>query len=157
MLSETKVGTILRRRDRVQTQCDTMPLRAGEVARVIALHQSAGTSRAEAIVTVIVERIYDVLALLVMLFVLLPWLPHVAWVHAAALVAIVVLAGTAVSIIVLVAFGERPFRFLLRPLARLPFVSLARTELVATNLVRGPAALRDPWLAMVAALLTAVM
>src|SRR5439155_1217410 len=67
---------------------NVLPARAGEVARVIALHQSAGTSRAEAIVTVVVERLYDVLALLVMLFVLLPWLPRVAWVHTAALVAI---------------------------------------------------------------------
>jgi hypothetical protein len=136
---------------------NVLPARAGEVARVIALHQTAGTSRAEAIVTVVVERLYDVIALLVMLFVLLPWLPHVAWVHAAAFLAIGVLAVTVVSIIVLVAFGERPFRFLLRPLARLPFVSLERTEVVATNLVRGAAALRDPWLATVAALLSAVM
>jgi uncharacterized protein (TIRG00374 family) len=136
---------------------NVLPVRAGEVARVIALHQTAGTSRAEAAVTVVVERIYDVLALLVLLFVLLPWLPHVAWVHAAASLAVAVLVATVVSIIVLAVFGERPFRFMLRPLARLPFVSVARTEVMATNLVRGAASLRDPWLAATAALMTAVM
>jgi uncharacterized protein (TIRG00374 family) len=136
---------------------NVLPARAGEVVRVIALHQTAGTSRAEALVTVVVERLYDVLALLVMLFVLLPWLPQVTWVRAAALFAIALVACTALAIVVLVAFGERPFRFLLRPFARLPFVSLERTEVVAANLVRGAASLRDPWLAAVAALLTAVM
>jgi uncharacterized membrane protein YbhN (UPF0104 family) len=136
---------------------NVLPARAGELARVIALHQTAGTSRAEALVTVVVERLYDVLALLVMLFVLLPWLPHVTWVRTAALFAIALVSCTVVAIVVLVAFGERPFRFLLRPFARLPFVSLERTEVVAANLVQGAASLRDPWLAAVAALLTAVM
>jgi uncharacterized membrane protein YbhN (UPF0104 family) len=135
----------------------TLPARAGEAARVVALNQSARTSRAEAIVTVAVERLCDLLALLVMLFVLLPWLPHVTWVRAAAVLAIALVVGTVVAVVVLSAFGERPFRFLLRPFARLPFVSVERTELAAASLVRGATSLRDPWLAAVAALLTAVI
>jgi uncharacterized membrane protein YbhN (UPF0104 family) len=57
---------------------------------------------------------------------------------------------------VLVRFGERPFRFLLRPLARLPLLSLERTERAAAGLVRGAASLRQPWLAVVALVLTAL-
>jgi uncharacterized protein (TIRG00374 family) len=135
---------------------NVLPARAGEAARVIALNRSAGTSRAETVATVVVERLYDVLALLVTLFVLLPWLPHVTWVHAAAILAIVLVAGTAAGVVVLVRYGERPARFLLRPLARLPFVPLERTERAAAGLVRGAASLREPWLAVVALVLTTV-
>ncbi len=135
---------------------NVLPARAGEAARVIALNRSARASRAEIVATVVVERVYDVLALLVILFVLLPWLPHVTWVHAAAILAIVLVAGTAAAVLVLARFGERPFRFLLRPLARLPFLSLERTEGAAAGLVRGAASLRQPWPAVVALVLTSL-
>jgi glycosyltransferase 2 family protein len=135
---------------------NVLPARAGEVARVIALNRSTRTSRAEIVATVVVERVYDVLALLVLLFVLLPWLPRVTWVHAAAILAIVLVVGTAVAVVVLIRFGERPFEVLLRPLARLPFLSLERTERAAASLVRGAASLRDPWLALIALALTIV-
>src|SRR5439155_12874710 len=68
---------------------NVLPARAGEAARVIALNQSTRTSRAEIAATVAVERLFDVLALLVVLFVLLPWFPHVTWLRAAAILAIV--------------------------------------------------------------------
>ncbi len=135
---------------------NVLPARAGEAARVIALNRSARTSRAEIVATVVVERVYDVLVLLILLFVLLPWLPHVTWVHAAAILAIALVVGTAVVVVMLVVFHERPFRFLLRPLARLPFVSVERTEHHAAALLRGAASLRDPWLAAVAFVLTAL-
>jgi uncharacterized protein (TIRG00374 family) len=131
-----------------------LPARAGEAARVIALNQSASTSRAEIVATVAVERLYDVLGLLVLLFVSLPWLPHVTWVHAAAIFAIALVAGAIVVVVLLVVFQERPFRLLLRPLARLPYLSVERTEQAAAGLVRGAASLRDPWLAAVAMILT---
>ena len=41
-------------------------MRAGEAARIVVLHQEAGTSRAEALGTAVVERLYDVLALLLL-------------------------------------------------------------------------------------------
>ena len=135
---------------------NVLPARAGEAARVIALNRSARTSRAEIVATVVVERVYDVLALLVLLFVLLPWLPRVTWLRTAAILAIALVAGTAVAVVVLVLFHERPFRFLLRPLARLPFVSVERTERAAAGLLRGAASLRDVRLAAIALVLTAV-
>jgi uncharacterized protein (TIRG00374 family) len=134
---------------------NVLPARAGEAARVIALNQSTSVSRTEIVATVLVERLFDVLALLVMLFVLLPWLPHVAWIHAAAALAVVLFAGTVAVVVVLARFGDRPFRLLLRPLTRLPFVSVERTEHMAASLVRGAASLRDPRLAVVALVLTA--
>ena len=43
-----------------------LPMRAGEAARIVVLHQEAGTSRAESLGTAVVERVYDVLALLLL-------------------------------------------------------------------------------------------
>lgn len=131
-----------------------LPARAGEAARVVALSQRSGASKAETVATVLVERLFDVLALLVTLFVLLPWLPHVTWIHAAAVFAIVLAAGTLIGILVLARYGDRSLRPLLRPLARLPFVSLERTDRAAAGLVRGAVSLRDPRLALIAAALT---
>jgi uncharacterized protein (TIRG00374 family) len=133
---------------------NVLPARAGEAARVIALHRSARTSRAEIVATVVVERLFDVLSLLVILFVLLPWLPHVTWLRSAAILALVLAAATVAAVVLLGRFGERPFRALLRPLARLPVLSHERTDRAAASLVRGAISLRDPWLALVGLALT---
>lgn len=125
-----------------------LPARAGEAARIVVLKRRIGGSGAEATATVVIERAYDVLCLLVLLFVTLPWLPHVTWLHAAVLLAIVLAAGLAIAIVVLALFGARPLSFALRPLARLPFLSRERVDLIAENLAHGFAALRRPRLAL---------
>jgi len=141
-------------------QCfnNILPARAGEVARIVALHRTAGTSRAETTSTVVVERLYDVLVLLGLLFVFVPWLPHVTWIHAAAILAAALFVFTVAVVVVLLRWGERPFLVLLRPLVRLglPFLTLERAEHAAASFVRGAASLRDPRLAAIAFLLTAV-
>src|SRR5439155_1906678 len=118
-----------------------LPVRAGEAARIVALNQRAGTSRAEAAGTVVLERAADILSLLVLLFVALPWFPPVRGLRAAAIVGIVLVLALAAVIVVLARHGERPLRALLRPLARLPFLSLERVEGAAANLTQGLAAL----------------
>ena len=75
-----------------------------------AINLRAGTSKAEALATVVVERAFDVLALLLLLFVALPWLPEVTWVRTAAIVAVVLGIGFAVCVVVLTVYGERPLR-----------------------------------------------
>ncbi len=131
-----------------------LPARAGEAARVIVLNRAARVSRAETATTVVLERLYDVLLLLAMVFVLLPWLPHVTWVHAAAGLAIALAAATVAAVVLLARFGERLLRAVPRALARLPFVSPGGTERAAASLVRGAASLRDARLALVALVLT---
>lgn len=141
-------------------QCfnNVLPARAGEVARIVALHRSAGTSRAETTSTVVVERLYDVVVLLALLFVFVPWFPHVTWLHAAAILAVDLIVVTLAAVVVLLRWGERPFLVALRPLARLglPFLSLERAEQAAASFVRGAASLRDPRLAGPALFLTAI-
>jgi glycosyltransferase 2 family protein len=133
-----------------------LPVRAGEVARVLALHQYSGTSRAEAAGTAVTERIYDVLSLLVLLFVTTPFLPDVDWIHRAAVFAIVFTLLLIGAIGVVVRYRERPLSFLLRPLSWLPGASRERTDAMALNLVHGLAALHRPRLAIPALALTFV-
>jgi uncharacterized protein (TIRG00374 family) len=132
-----------------------LPARAGEAARIVSLRQSSRTSRAEAAGTVLVERAFDVLCVLVLLFVLLPWLPHVSWLWAASVLAIALSAGVVVPVVVLARYGDRPLRAALRALARLRLVRAERAERIAVNLVQGMAALRRPRLALAALGLTA--
>jgi uncharacterized protein (TIRG00374 family) len=133
---------------------NVMPARAGELARIFTLNQTAGTSRAETAGTVVTERGYDVLSVLILLFVLLPWLPHLTWLRAAAILASALVVAMLVAVIVLARFRDRPVRFLLRPLAWLPFVSRQTTDRAAANLVHGLAAIRRPRLAVAAFVLT---
>lgn len=131
-----------------------LPARAGEAARVVALHREAGTSRAESVGTAVVERLYDVGALLALLFLALPFFPPVTWVLAASYFAAAFVVGTGLVIVVTKVFHDRPFRFVLRPLARLPWVSHERVERAAYNLNEGMVALRHPRTALLVALLT---
>jgi uncharacterized protein (TIRG00374 family) len=128
-----------------------LPARAGEAARVVALKRYADTPPAEAVGTVGVERAYDVLVLLLLLLVSTPWLPHVNWLHGAAILAIALAAGLALAVVALARFGAKPIHIVFKPLRRLPVLSAERIEQLADNLAHGLAALRRPRL-MVAAL-----
>src|SRR5437763_10546226 len=105
---------------------NVLPARAGEAARVVALNRSAGTSRAELAATVVVERVFDVLSLVVLLFVASPWLPDVSWATSAAILAGILGAGCVLVVAGVAIWGERPCRLLLRPLAFLPFLGEER-------------------------------
>lgn len=135
---------------------NVLPLRAGEAARVVALSRRTGVSRAATAATVIVERAYDVLALLVVLFVILPWLPEIAWLPPAALLFAAVGLGLAVAAALLALFGARPLRFALRPLSWIPSLSGERFEAVVLNVAAGLAGLRRSRVALEAFALTVV-
>jgi len=124
-----------------------LPARAGEAARVVTLRQRAGTGAAEVVGTVVVERLFDVLSILLIFFAAQPWLPHVSWFGKAAVAAIVLAVGLVTTIVVLVIFGDRPVRFLARPLGRLPLLSADRVERWAGDLVSGLSGLHRPTIA----------
>jgi glycosyltransferase 2 family protein len=135
---------------------NVLPLRAGDAARIVALHSLGGPSRAETTVRVVIERFFDVLALLLLLFVGLPWFPEVTWIRAAGILGIALTLALIVAIVVLRVYGERPIRFVLRPLARLPFLFPERVEAAVRNLMQGFIALRSPRLGLVGFLWTLV-
>ena len=127
-----------------------LPLRAGEAARVVALNQESGTSRAEALGTAVVERIYDVLALLVILFIAWPFLPTLGWISGAATFALVFVALVAVAAVCLFVFGASLLRLALAPFALLPRISRGRTDAAASNLAGGLGILHRPRFALAA-------
>lgn len=125
-----------------------LPLRAGEAARVISLHQRTRTSRAETTGTIVIERVYDVVTLLLILFVALPWLPHVTWIRAAAILSCVLAIALTAAVVVLTVFGDRPVRWLTHPFRGLRWVDPQRLERAALNLTEGLAGLRHPTVAL---------
>jgi hypothetical protein len=133
-----------------------LPLRAGEAARLVYLARRTRVSRTETAATIAVERLFDVLALLLLLFVALPFLPEVTWIRAAAWLALALGLALALAVAVLVVFGDRALRVLLWPLRWAPFVSPERWEQAPTMLGHGLAALRRPGLAATAMALTTV-
>jgi glycosyltransferase 2 family protein len=121
------------------------PARAGEAARIVHAHREAGVPRAEALATVVVERIFDVVSLLLLLFVAVPLLPSVTWFRQAALLAAVVAVIVVVLVVALAILGDRPIRALMRPLRFLP---RERVEFAVQNTSRGLVALRRPAVAL---------
>jgi len=132
-----------------------LPARAGEAARVVVLNQRCAAPPAEIVGTVVLERLYDVLAILVIFFVAEPWLPHVSWFGTAALAAIALAATIVAAAIVLAVYGDRPPRLLMRPLARVPLFSGERLDRIVAELVHGLSGLRNPAVAITAFVWTA--
>ncbi len=120
-----------------------MPARAGEAARVVALTQRTQTPAAEIVGTVVVERAYDVLSVLIIFFCASPWLPHESWFTAAAILAGAAAVALGAIIWVLAVHGDRPLRFIVRPLGRLPGLSTERVESEASTLAEGLSGLRE--------------
>jgi uncharacterized protein (TIRG00374 family) len=131
-----------------------MPARAGEAARVVVLTQRSSAPPTEIVGTVVLERLYDVLAILVIFFAAEPWLPHVSWFGAAAVAALVLAMLIIVAAAVLAIYGDRPVRLLLRPLRRLSLFSGERLERTIDELTHGLSGLRHPRLALEASLWT---
>jgi glycosyltransferase 2 family protein len=125
---------------------NVLPARAGEAAQVVALRRSSRTSLSETAATVLLGRIWDVLSVLVLLFLLAAWLPSVSWLRAAVYLAV----GLVLGIALVVAAGRRLLELLLRPLARLPFLTLASTESAAAGVWRGLVSVRKPGAAVIA-------
>ena len=120
-----------------------LPARAGEAARIVVLHQREGTSRVEALGTVVVERALDVFCLLLLLFVAAHWLPPVSWLEPALVLAIAIAVVLALAALILARWGDRPLRAALRPLARFRVIGERRADTAGVNLAQGLAALRD--------------
>jgi glycosyltransferase 2 family protein len=129
-------------------------LRLGELARVIVLYREAHTPRSVGLGTVVTERVQDSVALLLLLFVAVPFAPQVTWLRGATLLLAVIATGLVVTLVVLRFYGSRPLSFLLRPLARLPGFSRPRTELAAAGILRGLSGLRNVRVALASFTLT---
>jgi uncharacterized protein (TIRG00374 family) len=131
-----------------------MPARAGEAARVVVLTQRSTAPATEIVGTVVIERLYDVLAILLIFFAAKSWLPPVSWFDAAAVAALVLAIVIIIGTAVLAIYGDQPLRILLRPLSRLSLFSGERFDSTIDELARGLSGLRHPRLALEATLWT---
>jgi uncharacterized protein (TIRG00374 family) len=131
-----------------------LPARAGEAARVLVLRRRSTSPLVEITGTVLLERLYDVGTILIVFFAAEPWLPHVSWFRAAAIVAIVLALAIAAAAGVLARYGDRPLRIVLRPLMRFLPVSKKRLERGIAELVHGLSGLRHGRVALEGLLFT---
>jgi glycosyltransferase 2 family protein len=127
-----------------------LPVRAGELVRILALHRETGLRRTAILATVGVERVFDLVALAVLQLVIASALPHVAVTQRFTVLAFAILAVCAVIVAVLAITPAR--RYAGRVVMRLPFYNGSPT--VIESLRTGLAALRDKRLAAVAMLWT---
>lgn len=133
-----------------------LPARAGELARVQALGRRAGISRAHVLATVVLERVFDLVVLVALLLVAVPFLPTVDWLNAAIVLgAVPAVALVAVALIVR-RYGVRAARVLVKPLGWLPKVDGERLEAIAGALVRGLAGIVTGRLTLAALVVTTV-
>jgi glycosyltransferase 2 family protein len=102
----------------------------------------------------VLERLYDVVTILMIFFVAEPWLPHVSWFGTAALAAIVLTGLIAAVATLLAVYGDQPLRLLLRPLRRFSLFSGARLDRTVNELVYGLSGLRNVRIAVEAFLWT---
>jgi len=131
-----------------------LPARGGEVARIVVLHQETRTSRVETLGTAVVERLYDVVTLLLMLFVATPFLPDVDWLRRATILGSALGVLVVVGVVVVDRWGVRPVRFVLKPLTRFRRITLEHVDRAAANLIQGLGALHRPHMALPAFFLT---
>jgi uncharacterized protein (TIRG00374 family) len=133
-----------------------LPARAGEAARIVVLTQRSCSPPVEITGTVVLERIYDVVAILLIFFAAEPWLPRVSWFGAAAVVAGALTLAIAAAAFLLAFYDDRPLRWLLRPLGRFSRFPEDRMERAATELAHGLSGLHN-WRVALEALLWTVL
>ena len=118
-----------------------LPARAGEAARVLSLNRRIQVPVTKATATILVERAYDVLSLVVLLFVISPWLPHVSWLRAAGIVALGLTVALLVSALLIRRSDGRVLNALFRPLQRLSFLPRESVERASQDFRDGLAGL----------------
>ncbi|HTU80265.1 MAG TPA: lysylphosphatidylglycerol synthase transmembrane domain-containing protein [Solirubrobacteraceae bacterium] len=133
-----------------------LPARSGEIARVLVLSRRSSAPPIEIAGTAALERLYDVVGVLLIFFLATPWLPAVAWLGPAAIAAGALALAIVAAALVLARYGERALRTVLSPLRRLPRVSDARLARTSAELANGLSGLRHPGVALLGLLWTLV-
>jgi uncharacterized protein (TIRG00374 family) len=125
---------------------NVLPFRLGDPARAIAIGLKGGVKTSAALSTVVVERVLDMLTVVLLLAATVPFVGQVGWTREASILA----GGVALAaLVVLVALAQRPDwgrRALQWSLARVPHVELGQRERWAEmlgGLLEGLAALRS--------------
>jgi uncharacterized protein (TIRG00374 family) len=130
---------------------NVLPVRAGELVRVLALCRESGLRRTAVLATVVVERVFDLAVIAVLQLAIASQLPDASVARRLTLVAVAILALAAVIVTVLAFAPAR--RVAGHVLMRIPGLRSRGTVLI-DSLRTGLAALRERELAAVALLWT---
>ncbi len=126
-----------------------LPARAGEVGRLYYVGEVEGTSRSQALSTIVVEKMVDLIMLALAYLLVAAWLATTSivlpdWLHAAGTV-VLPLAGLALGgLLVLAYFGRPAWQSVRRVLAPLPPAWRERVEAAVERAMVGFEALRHP-------------
>jgi uncharacterized protein (TIRG00374 family) len=130
---------------------NVLPVRAGELVRVLALSRESGLRRTAVLATVGVERVFDLAVISLLQLAIAAQLPHADVTRRFTLLAVAILAISALVVIILALAPVR--RLAGRLLLRLPLLR-TRGSVLIDSLRTGLAALRERELAAVALLWT---
>jgi len=135
---------------------NVLPFRAGEIARVFLIDELEKTGKIRAAASAAVERVLDVLAMMVLLIALFPFIDEPGWATGPALV---LGAGVIIGFVVLLALShmnDAGRSFWSAPVRRVPRVG-GRLVDVADTVLRAVAPLRRAATLAIVAALTAVI
>ena len=122
-----------------------LPLRVGELVRAYLIGETEKVSVAHALSTIVVERVLDVLTVVVVLVVLLPFIDVPGWVAGPALGVGIAFLLLAALLVTLSAARERALALVAWGSRLLPEGLRHRVEEVAAAAIGGLAVLRQPW------------
>ena len=116
---------------------NVFPAKAGELVRAYLAGQTISGGIGQALSSLLIERLLDVLCVVVLSVILLPFVSLPAWVMKGG----ILLGGGALlgalALVILSRFGERGIAWAWRFLGRVPVVGHERVRAVFQNLVRG--------------------
>lgn len=99
---------------------NTLPLRIGELVRTYHVGEKEGISKSSALSTIVIERIYDGLALLLILGITLLVYPFPSWVRQIGIAAFLFFSLALLFILLVILFRTRMMRFTSKMTSRLP-------------------------------------
>lgn len=123
---------------------DVLPFRIGELARAYLLGQTEQISKASTLVTIVLERIFDGVTMLLFIGVASFFLPLEEWIRTMLLIGSVMFATVVVVLVMVASFRERFDHLIHRLLQRLPERWGARGLKLIDSFFHGLSVLRNP-------------
>lgn len=114
-----------------------LPAKAGEVIRAYLAGREIAGGLGQALSSLLIERLLDVLCAVVIMLILLPLTPLPSWLRLGGLVFGGVAVVAAIVLWGLSRFGDRGVDWLWRWVGRIPFIGSPKVEQLVRNLVEG--------------------
>ncbi len=123
---------------------DLLPLRLGELARAYILGETEGLGKTSVLVTIVLERVFDGVTMLLFIGVAAFFLPLNQALQTLLLVGTILFAAVAIALVIVAGLRERIDALVQRGLRRLPEKWGARGLHLIDSFFHGLAALRNP-------------